>query len=256
MFFGTHIGLGKARRLDGHTLAFGQGSRGVRISKPAAVMARSADQLVSAAGARHVAIEVSDLNGVARRLDGASVPYVEALAGDFDVPAIYTVDPAMNVVAFCQKSQDAVPGDDIQPWETAWGWGVHHVNLPAGDVREAVAFYVEIGGMTEGQWKAPAAMGKFSIDPRELAVLPLGEFNRGLHIIHPDPGFAFRNGFAHNPSIGGHPALFVPDVKAVKARLEASGTLVSDAGVYAMVGMHQLYMLDPSANMIEINQFI
>jgi hypothetical protein len=46
----------------------------------------------------------------------------------------------------------------------------------------------------------------------------------------------------------------VPDVLAVKARLEAAGVLVSDAGVYAMAGMHQIYVLDPSANMIEVNQ--
>jgi hypothetical protein len=46
----------------------------------------------------------------------------------------------------------------------------------------------------------------------------------------------------------------VPDVQAVKARLEAAGVLVSDAGVYAMAGMRQIYVLDPAANMIEVNQ--
>lgn len=126
----------------------------------------------------------------------------------------------------------------------------------AADVREAVAFYVEIAGLSEGRWQAPAERGDFSIDPAELAILPLGEGNRGLHIIRPDPGFAFRNAFAHNPSIGGHPAFFVKDVKAVKARLEAAGILVSDAGVYAMAGMHQIYVFDPFANMIEVNQYV
>jgi len=48
----------------------------------------------------------------------------------------------------------------------------------------------------------------------------------------------------------------VPDVRAAKARLEAAGVLVSDAGVYAMAGMHQIYVLDTAANMIEVNQHV
>jgi catechol 2,3-dioxygenase-like lactoylglutathione lyase family enzyme len=124
------------------------------------------------------------------------------------------------------------------------------------DVRESIGFFVEIAGMEEGSWQAPAQMGDFSIDPRELAILPLGEGNRGLHLIRPDAGFALRNGFAHNPSLGGHPAFWVPDILAVMARLEAAGWPYSDAGVYAMPGMHQVYCLDPSANMLEINQYV
>lgn len=95
------------------------------------------------------------------------------------------------------------------------GWGWHHVNLPAGNVREAIAFYSDIAGLPEGRWRAPASRGNFSIDPVE-GDPSSGQFNRGLHIIRPDAGFAHRNNFAHNPSIGGHPAIFVKDVKAVK----------------------------------------
>jgi hypothetical protein len=53
-----------------------------------------------------------------------------------------------------------------------------------------------------------------------------------------------------------HPAIFVKDVKAAKARLDDAGILVSDAGVYAMAGMHQIYVLDPTASMVEVNQFV
>ena len=186
----------------------------------------------------------------------AAIPFVEAAEGDFDGAGIYTQDPALNVVAFCQSTKSDATVETVRPWEAEWGWGVHHVNLQAGDVREAVGFYVEIAGMAEGRWQAPSANVNFSINTRELAILPQGKFNRGVHIIRADPGFAHRNKFPHNPSIGGHPALFVPDVIAVKARLEASGVLVSDAGVYAMAGMHQIYALDPTANVIEVNQFI
>lgn len=256
IFFARHLGLGPATRAPSGMLSFGGGTRGLRVVKPRRLLARAGGELLGAAGARHVAIEIDDLDRVASRLAQAAIPYVPAEAGDFDVPAIYTLDPASNVIAFCQRQAAAGGGDDIQPWEKGWGWGVHHVNLQACDVREAVAFYVEIAGLTEGRWRAPAAMGNFSIDPKELSILPLGDFNRGLHIIKADPGFSHRNGFAHNPSIGGHPAFFVTDVKAVKARLEAANILVSDAKVYAMVGMHQIYVQDPSANMIEVNQFV
>ena len=255
-FFGTHLGLGTPTRIDERTIAFGSGSRGLRVRRPARALIRQAGDLIGPAGARHVALEIDDLDRVARNLDKAAVPYVPAPPGDFDVPAIYTTDPACNVVAFCQRPAGTAAGDAIQPWEAPWGWGVHHVNLQACDVREAIGFYVEMAGLTEGRWRAPQSMGNFSIDPRELSILPLGDFNRGLHIIRPDPGFAFRNSFAHNPSIAGHPAFFVRDVLAVKARLEGGGVLVSDAKVYAMVGMHQIYMFDPTANMIEVNQFV
>lgn len=254
-FFGKHLGLGTATRLSERAISFGKGSRGLRVVKPDRALVRGKDGLLGAVGARHVAIEVDDLDAVATRLARAAITHVEAHPGDFDVPAIYTLDPAGNVVAFCQAARGA-DSDDIQPWEKDWGWGVHHVNLQAGDVRETVAFYTEMAGLAEGSWRAPAARGNFSIDTSELAVLPLGEFNRGLHIIRPDAGFAIRNDFAHNPSVGGHPAFFVKDVTAVKARLEAAGILVSDAGVYAMLGMHQIYVFDPSANMIEVNQFV
>jgi catechol 2,3-dioxygenase-like lactoylglutathione lyase family enzyme len=249
-FFGTLLGLGAATRIDGQTLAFGGTSRGLRVHRPHPALARPGGELLGSVGSRHVAVDVADLNRVVGNLDKAAVPHVEARAGEFDVPAVYTIDPAMNVVAFCQR------GGAETPRMHAPDWHIHHVNLEAKDVREAVGFYTEIVRMAEGCWQAPAAMGDFSIDPAELAVLPLGDDNSGLHIIRPDPGFAYRNSFAHNPSIGGHPAFCVRDVKAVKVRLEEAGILVSDAGVYAMAGMQQIYVLDPSANMIEVNQVV
>jgi hypothetical protein len=48
----------------------------------------------------------------------------------------------------------------------------------------------------------------------------------------------------------------VPDIEAVKRRLEAAGIVYSDAGVYAMKGVHQIYVYDPSKNVIEINQLV
>lgn len=255
-FFESHLGLGRAVQGDDQTLTFGSGSRGLRIKKPSRLLTRVASDIMVSAGVRHVAFETDDLNGIARKLDRASIPYVQALPGEFDTPAIYTIDPAMNVVAFCERSTDGPVDQSIQSLVAGWGWGLHHVNLEACDVQEATAFYVEIAGMTEGRWQAPAALGDIEVDPTMVSLLSLGDFNRGIHIVRADPRFPSTYSLVHNPTIGGHPAFSVRDVSAVKARLERDGVPISDAKVYAMDRMYQIYLQDPSANMIEVNQFV
>ena len=47
----------------------------------------------------------------------------------------------------------------------------------------------------------------------------------------------------------------VQDIQEVKDRLEAENVLITDAGTYAMADMHQIYFLDPSGNVIEVNQY-
>jgi catechol 2,3-dioxygenase-like lactoylglutathione lyase family enzyme len=132
-------------------------------------------------------------------------------------------------------------------------WSIHHVNLPAHDVRETVAFFRDILGMTEGQFhRPPGNAGNFRSDPAALAVF--GEQNRGLHIVKPVPSFARDNNLLHNPTIGGHVAITVADLDAVRRKLDAAGFVYSDAGEYAMAGYRQIYLHDPSMNLIEINQ--
>lgn len=245
-FFGALIGLGAARAPDARTRFIGEAGRGLRLHRPGAALARSGAALLGPIGTRYVALEVASLAAVEAKLDQAGLAYAPALPGEFAQPAIYTLDPALNLLVLLQAGAAAPSAPPA--------WHIHHVNLQAQHVRETVAFYTGVIGLKEGRWRSAAKRGDFSIDPAELAVLTNADDNRGLHIIRPDAGFAYRNRFAHNPSIGGHPAFCVPDVRAVKARLEAAGVLVSDAGVYAMAGMHQIYVLDPSANMIEVNQ--
>ena len=133
-------------------------------------------------------------------------------------------------------------------------WYVHHVNLQAHDVRATAAFFRDIVGMEEGRWTYPEQTGEVGHNPDTIAYF--GTDNRGLHIVRAITSFAVDNGFIHNPTIGGHHAICVPDVQAVKQRLEAAGVVVSDAGVYAMAGMHQIYCYDPSMNVVEINQVV
>lgn len=138
-------------------------------------------------------------------------------------------------------------------------WVIHHVNLPAHDVRESAAFYSAIFGMQEGVFQRPASGGNFRSDPAALASFEqdgaagLGA-NNGLHIVKPVPDFAKANGLHHNPTNGGHVAISVPDLDAVMRRLDAAGVMYSDAGQYAMLGFRQIYLYDPSMNLLEINQ--
>ena len=133
-------------------------------------------------------------------------------------------------------------------------WYIHHVNLQAHDVRQAAGFFRDIVGMEEGAWAYPEQTGEVDHNPNTIAYFGTG--NRGLHIVRAITSFAADNGFIHNPTIGGHHAICVSDVLAVKRRLEAAGIVVSDAGVYAMAGMHQIYCYDPSMNVVEINQVV
>lgn len=240
----------------GEVAYYGTGNRGVHVVRPSATFGRDRGLLHNATIGGHVAITVHDIGAVMARLDRASIPFSDAGVRSLDgVHQLYVYDPSYNLVEFNQVLDGDV-ADGVQPWEAAWGWGIHHVNLMAHDVRETAGFFAEIAGMEEGRWTRPhgADEGAFSIDPAELTILPLGPGNRGLHIIRPDPLFGRRNGFVVNPSIGGHPAITVPDIRAVMARMDAAGWHYDDAGVYAMPGMHQIYTLDPAMNVIEVNQ--
>lgn len=137
------------------------------------------------------------------------------------------------------------------------GWALHHVNLEAQDVRRAAAFYEAILGVTQKPWVFPESRGYIPGDPDKLALLADGrDGHSGLHLIKADPDFAGKNGLQHNPSIGGHVAFEVPDLLAVMAKLRAMGIPYSDAGTFAIPGMHHIYVTDPEGNLIEINQKI
>lgn len=235
---------------------YGTDNRGIHAVRPIATFPQDNRLLHNPTLGGHVAITVPDIHRLMTRLDRAAIPYsdagVYAMRG---VHQVYVYDPSWNVVEFNEVA-DGEPDEGVQPWEANWGWGIHHVNLMAHDVRESAGFFTEIAGMTEAPWDRGGTGGDFSTDPADLTIFPLGQGNRGLHIIRPDPEFGRRNGFLVNPSIGGHPAFHVPDISAVTARMDAAGWTYDDAGVYAMPGVHQIYTHDPAMNVIEINQVV
>lgn len=140
-------------------------------------------------------------------------------------------------------------------------WAIHHVNLPAPDVRASAAFYRDVLGLTEGAWTFPAAAqtGHISADPARLTLFPASGAargaNAGLHLIAPEPAFARRNNLDHNPSIGGHVAIQVDDLDAVMERLKAAGIAFSYAPTFAIPGMRHVYVYDPAMNLLEINEY-
>lgn len=136
-------------------------------------------------------------------------------------------------------------------------WLIHHVNIQATDVRRTAAFYTSILGMTEGQWVLPPNAGYIPVSKDRLCLFedPSRDGQaQGLHIIKPDPDFAARNNLRHNPSVGGHFAIQVKDMRAVIKRLEAARVPYSDAGQFAIPGLWNIYFTDPEGNLIEVNQ--
>ena len=139
-------------------------------------------------------------------------------------------------------------------------WTIHHVNLPATDVRASARFYRHILGLTEGTWTfpPPEQVGHLSADPARLTLFPTPGAargaNAGLHLIAPEPEFARLNGLDHNPSIGGHVAIQVSDLDAVMERLKAAGIAFSYAPTFAIPHMRHVYVYDPAMNLLEINE--
>ncbi len=246
--------MGEVHHAGDTMVYYGTDNRGIHAVKPIATFPQDNDILHNPTVGGHVAITIPDVHALMVNLDKASVPYSDAgIYAMKGIHQVYVYDPSWNVIEFNQVTDAEMP-DGVQPWEDDWGWGIHHVNLQSHDVRESAAFLSEMAGLQEGIWDRGGTEGDFSVDPDDLTIFPLGDGNRGLHIIRPDVTFGQRNGFLVNPSIGGHPAFMVPDLKAVMARMDAAGWHYDDAGVYAMPGMHQIYTYDPAMNVIEINQ--
>lgn len=128
-------------------------------------------------------------------------------------------------------------------------WRLHHTNLPAHDVEESAEFYRAVLGMSP-------TIPDFtdSYDPGRSIGWFETEGSGQLHLCRPDPNFAQRNGFHINPTVNGHVAIEVDDLDAVKARLRERGRYFADPGNWALRGYRQIYVLDPSANCVEVNE--
>ena len=252
-FYGEILGLGAPKERNNTNCIFASSHSVLRLIKPSNILVKNESSILRSALNKYVMLEIPDLAKAENLLEnnGANFQKLFGTKGELDSLCISL--PCQNILLVYESNNHNFE-DDVDE-VTFDNWKLHHVNIQAADVRSSVQFLAVNLGLKEGSWRAPDTKGDFSIEPTDLSVFPLGAYNGGLHIIKPDPGFALRNNFAHNPSIGGHPAIVVQDIQAVKNRLEAEDVLITDAGIYAMVDMHQIYCLDPSGNVIEINQY-
>ena len=120
------------------------------------------------------------------------------------------LEPSFNIVQFVENINGF--DDKLNGRSISLNWRIHHINLVSLDVRDSINFFVKLVGISEGKQLALINKGDFSIDSSELAILPLLDSNRGLHIVKPDEGFGWRINFAHNPSIGGHSAFTIKNL--------------------------------------------
>ena len=228
---------------------FGNNGFGIRLFKPKQdlYMERKLQSRRS-----YVTILVDGLEKIKESLNANQIIF---LYNEFNgLKKIQVQEPSLNLIQFVENNNQF--NSDYDCFDFGLDWGIHHMNLESLDVRESVNFFSNIAGFNEGKWKAPKNKGDFSINPMELSIFPISNDNRGLHIIKPDDGFGYRNNFAHNPSIAGHPAFTIKNLSELIKKLQKRKILFSDAKVYAMPGFHQIYLYDNNANMLEINQSV
>jgi catechol 2,3-dioxygenase-like lactoylglutathione lyase family enzyme len=132
-------------------------------------------------------------------------------------------------------------------------WSLHHVNLTAYDVKTSVEFFRDVIGMDGGRSRSEVHGNRANL---KTDAYFFGEGTRGLHIVKPDLTAALKFNMPINPTVGGHVAIAVSDLAAVKRRLDARGNVYADPGSWAVPGMQQIYVCDPNMNVIEINQVI
>ena len=232
---------------DNEDLFLGSNGFGVRLFKPKHDLELN-DNIQSRRS--YVSIIINDFESVLKKLQQSNFRFIYKKINSFET--VILQEPSLNMMQFI-KSNEVLDKYSNYFFENS-NFYIHHMNLESLDVRESVHFISDLIGLKEGNWVAPNDKGDFSIDKKELSLFPISNDNKGLHFIKPDEGFAFRNNFIHNPSIGGHPAFTVKNINLIKEKLDNLNILYSDANVYAMPGFHQIYLYDANANTLEINQ--
>ena len=232
---------------DNEDLFLGSNGFGVRLFKPKHDLELN-DNIQSRRS--YVSIIINNFESVLKKLQQSNFRFIYKKINSFET--VILQEPSLNMMQFT-KSNEVLDKYSNYFFENS-NFYIHHMNLESLDVRESVHFISDLIGLKEGNWVAPNDKGDFSIDKKELSLFPISNDNKGLHFIKPDEGFAFRNNFIHNPSIGGHPAFTVKNINLIKEKLDNLNILYSDANVYAMPGFHQIYLYDANANTLEINQ--
>ena len=129
---------------------------------------------------------------------------------------------------------------------------IHHVNVPAHDVRLVAGFYSEVLGLTEVEM--PVKEGLATPEQQQIAWFDPGNGLTGLHVVLPQVDFAKQFNMFLNPITHGHVAYTVDDIEAAKRKLDERGVYYADLRNYLMSDLYQIYTTDPEGNVVEINQ--
>ena len=219
---------------DEENIFFGNKGFGLRLFKPIPDLSIS-NHIQSRRS--YITLLVDNLENIKEKLELKDIKFIYKKSENDLFKSLYVQEPSLNLIHLVENTSGFE--DHLNGWSMGLDWGIHHMNLESLNVRESIHFFCDL-----------------CIDPSELAILPLSNNNRGLHVIKPDDGFGYRNNFAHNPSIAGHPAFTIKNLSNLTAKLDEEKILYSDAKVYAMPGFHQIYLYDNNANMLEINQAV
>ena len=192
-----------------------------------------------------VSLFIENTNFLIKNLIDNNINYV--VNENKNTRSIFIQEPSFNYIELIDLDMSSNDSKNTS-------WNFHHINLESYDVRSSVNFISKYLKIKEGSWEAPVELGKVNIEKNQLAIFPLDKNHSGIHINKADFTFSWRNKFIHNPTIGGHPAFNVKDIKGFIKKLKIAKIPYSDAKVYAMPNIYQIYLFDPNANVIEINQ--
>lgn len=225
----------------------------MHVCKPLADFAQRLGFLHNPTIGGHFAFNVNEIDAMKERLQAAGVPYTDA--GTFAIAGvvqIYFYDPSMNVIEVNQiiePSGGTGPraGEAHDIHREPGDWYIHHVCLAVHELGRSVDFFENIVGI--GHAQSESAKGS-----SDIAVF--GTDYRGLHLVEPNPEAAQTLGTMHNPTIGGHYAITVPDLSVTISRLDALGVSYSAPDVPTFPGVRQLYVFDPEYRLVEVNEIL
>ena len=106
---------------------------------------------------------------------------------------------------------------------------IHHVNVPAHDVRLVAGFYSEVLGLTEVAM--PVKEGLPTPEQQQIAWFDPGDGLPGLHVVLPQVDYAKQFNMFLNPITHGHVAYTVDDIEATKRKLDERGVYYADLRV-------------------------
>ena len=198
-------------------------------------------------------IAIKNLNKIIRNLKNKEIQHLKSIYSNEPlITSIVIQESSLNYLELIDYKNFPDEKNKLKPYK----WSFHHINLESYNVRSSVDYITQFLQIREGTWKAPETIGDVNIDKTQLSIFPTGNHHEGLHINKADFTFSWRNSFIHNPTIGGHPAFTVKDIESFMVKLEKNKIAFTDAKIYAMPNIHQVYLYDPNANIIEINQLI